>query len=204
MLVLKSPYTAVHMSRRQIDGVGQSSSFDLMVDMSRQRVSVHGKDVELQGRDTLIRILATLIQSGGEPLSIEDLFPKAWGRSFNPSYDSNTVYVQVSGLRKMLDEAAPGIEIISTSSWGYRMSPGLKYALIEEHSPQHKPTRTLDRILALAADREFLDNRSYCEIAGVSRATALRDLAELVAKSILVREGAGRGVRYRLAKSANR
>jgi len=204
VLVLRSPYTDVHLSRRQVEGVGQSGSFDLMVDMSRQRVLIQGRDVDLQGRVTLIRILATLIQSGGEALRIDELFSRAWGRRFNPSYDSSTVYVQVCSLRRMMKNAAPGMEIISTSVLGYKMSPGLTYALIEEHSLQNKPSRAFERIFALVADREYLDNRSYREVSGVRRTTALRDLSELVNQKILVREGAGRGVRYRLAKPARR
>jgi len=202
VLVLRSPYTDVYLSRRQVEGVGQPGSFDLMVDMSRQRVLVRGKEVELQGKVTLIRILATLIRSGGESLRIDELFSRAWGRRFNRSYDSNTVYVQVCALRRLLKDAAPETEIISTSVLGYKMSPGLTYALIEEHTLRNKPNRTFDRILALVADREFLDNRSYCAVTGVCRNTALRDLVELVNQKILVREGAGRGVRYRLAKPA--
>jgi DNA-binding winged helix-turn-helix (wHTH) protein len=191
----------MRVERRSVDGLSRSTPFQLLVDVTRQRVFVDGKDLPLEGRDTPLGILAALIRAGGGPMTLEELFPKVWGRPLNPAYDANTVYFHISRLRKFLEQLAPGMPILTTTPEGYMLAPGLRYALIEAEKPRQQVGRDRDRILGLLADRQFVDNRSYCEITGVSRSTALRELAELVAAGVLIREGAGRGVRYRVAST---
>ena len=191
----------MRVERRSVDGLTRASSFQLLVDVSRQRVFVDGKDLPLEGRDTPLGILAALIRHGGGPMTLEEMFPKVWGRALNPAYDSNTVYFHISRLRKFLEELAPGMNILSTTPEGYALAPGLRYALIEAEKPRQAVGRNKSKMLTLLADRKFVDNRSYCDITGVSRSTALRELADLVAAGILIREGAGRGVRYRVAST---
>lgn len=198
-LLLRTPCDRMRVERRSIEGLNHSTGFQLLVDATRQRVFVDGKDLPLEGRDTPLGILAALIRAGGGPLTLDELFPKVWGRNFNPAYDANTVYFHISRLRKFLDQLAPGLSILTTTPEGYMLAPGLRYALIEAEKPRQQVGRDRDRVLGLLADRRFVDNRSYCEITGVSRSTALRELADLVTCGVLLREGAGRGVRYRVA-----
>lgn len=200
-LTIVTPALKMRVERKSVDGLSQATSFQLLVDVSRQRVFVNGQDLPLEGRETPLNILATLIRNGGGPMPLEDMFPKVWGRALNPAYDSNTVYFHISRLRKMLEQAAPGVSILSTTSDGYALTQGLRFALIEAEKPRQAVGRNKSKMLTLLADRKFVDNRSYCEITGVSRSTALRELADLVAAGILLREGAGRGVRYRVAST---
>lgn len=200
-LTLRSSSIRMRVERKSVEGLSHADTFQLLVDVSRQRVFVNGRDLPLEGRDTPLNILAALIRHGGGPMSLEELFPKVWGRALNPAYDSNTVYFHISRLRKFLDELAPGMNILATTADGYALAPGLRYALIEADKPRQSVGRNKSKMLTLLADRKFVDNRSYCEITGVSRSTALRELADLVAAGILIREGAGRGVRYRVAST---
>jgi DNA-binding winged helix-turn-helix (wHTH) protein len=199
ILTLKTPFNRMRLKRRQVEGLSKTCPFELLVDCTRQRVLVNGKELPLEGREVPLQILASLIRAQGGPLTLEELFPRAWGRPFNPAFDANTVYFHISRLRKLLETAAPGFSVLSTSAEGYLLAPGLRYALVEEERRRKRPGRDRTAILEMLADRRFVDNRSYCEITGVSRSTALRELAQLVQEGVLVREGAGRGARYRVA-----
>ena len=200
-LTIRTSAVKMRVGRKSVDGLTHSTSFQLLVDVSRQRVFVDGKDLPLEGRDTPLNILAALIRHGGGPMTLEEMFPVVWGRALNPAYDSNTVYFHISRLRKFLEQLAPGMNILSTTAEGYALAPGLRYALIEAEKPRQAVGRNKSKMLELLADRKFVDNRSYCDITGVSRSTALRELADLVSAGVLVREGAGRGVRYRVAST---
>lgn len=193
----------VCLDRREVDGLCGSSCFGLVVDNTRQKVFVGGRELPLEGRELPLKILATLVKGRGGPLSLKDLFPGAWGRPFNPSYDSNTVYFHISRLRKLLAEVAPEISVLETTGDGYQLAPGLRYALVEVDERSEKAVMGRHDILTLLKDRGFMDNRGYCKLTGKSRSTALRELAVLVETNVLVREGAGRGARYRLAAGAN-
>jgi transcriptional regulator with GAF, ATPase, and Fis domain len=54
------------------------------------------------------------------------------------------------------------------------------------------------RLLALLSEREWVTNADYCELAGVSQRTGLRDIQELLERGVIVMEGKRRGARYRL------
>jgi hypothetical protein len=188
------------LDRRAVEGIARTGSFTVIVDCTRQRVMVGGRELPLEGRDTPLMILASLMRSGGGPMTLAQLFPQVWGRPLNPAYDPNTVYFHVSRLRKLLTSVSGGREIMVTTAEGYMLAPGVRYALIASGRTRRPVGRERSGILAVLADRRFVDNRSYCEITGVSRSTALRELADLVREGILLREGAGRGVRYRMSE----
>ena len=54
--------------------------------------------------------------------------------------------------------------------------------------------------LAIARSEGRLTNSRYQEVTGASRATAKRDLADMVSKDILVARGAGRGAYYEVRR----
>jgi len=56
------------------------------------------------------------------------------------------------------------------------------------------------KALALLRQKESLTNADYQGVTGSSRATAKRDLEELVNKKVLIMEGRGRGVHYKKTK----
>jgi DNA-binding NtrC family response regulator/GGDEF domain-containing protein len=68
-------------------------------------------------------------------------------------------------------------------------------------SPRPAPGGISDRqrrLLALLSEREWVTNADYCELAGVSQRTGLRDIQELLERGVIVMEGKRRGARYRL------
>ncbi|MGW4462367.1 response regulator transcription factor [Micromonospora sp. NBC_01796] len=83
------------------------------LDLWTRRVTVHGRDVTLTGRE--YALLETLIRHAGRVLSREQLLSHAWGYDFDPS--TNLVNVYVSTLRKKLGE-----DVIETlRGFGYRL-----------------------------------------------------------------------------------
>ncbi|MEE6263819.1 response regulator transcription factor [Plantactinospora sonchi] len=83
------------------------------LDLWSRRVTVHGRDVTLTGREFLL--LETLIRHAGRVLSREQLLSHAWGYDFDPG--TNLVNVYVSTLRKKL-----GGDVIETlRGFGYRL-----------------------------------------------------------------------------------
>jgi hypothetical protein len=68
---------------------------------------------------------------------------------------------------------------------------------------QLKPAQQMALGALAGADATDLTRARYQEITGVSRSQAAYDLAELVDAGILVRTGAGRATRYRLAPAAH-
>jgi hypothetical protein len=192
-------YGSIRLERRKIEGIGRSGCFDLLVDTTRRRVTVRGREVPLEGCDVLLNIVSTLVRAGG-PVPFEELFPKAWGRRYNPAYDAATVYFNINRLRRLIGEASPELPFLVACRQAYRMAQGLRCAVIGESEGPRPSRGDQPGLVAYLTEHAFIDNRKYCELTGVSPSTALRELSRLSQESVLAREGAGRGVRYRLSR----
>ncbi|MBI4863565.1 MAG: hypothetical protein HY815_25400 [Candidatus Riflebacteria bacterium] len=197
-LTLTTTSGSVRMSRRQIEGVQRTGAFDMVVDLPRAVCLVRGRTVPLEGRGVPLNILAALVRARGQPLELRELFQQGWGRPFEPDRIS-TVHFHVSWLRSVFEQVAPGVPVISCRQSAYRLSPGLRCALVENPTARRRPSRDPGQILSLLMDCTHIDNRTYCELTGLARSAALRALSRLVDSGVLVRQGAGRSVRYRLA-----
>ncbi|MFB6391783.1 response regulator transcription factor [Polymorphospora lycopeni] len=89
------------------------ASGPVRLDPRARRVTVHGRDVALTGRE--FALLEVLFRHPGRVLSREQLLAHAWGYDFEPS--PNLVNVHVSTLRKKL-----GVDVIETlRGLGYRL-----------------------------------------------------------------------------------
>ena len=136
--------------------------------------------------------MSTLVKAGGA-VPFEELF-QGLGTSHNPPTTA-TVYFNINRLRRLVEEAAP----ISFR----KMPPGVRLALTARRDRRVEGLRLLGDqpgLVAYLTEHAFIDNRKYCELTGVSPSTALRELSRLSEESVLAREGAGRGVRYRLSR----
>lgn len=188
------------LDRKQVDGFLSAVPVEIVVDSIRQQIVVEGQVIGMEGRDIPLNILTSLIKHEGGPLGMSQLFEEAWGRKYNPAYDANTVYFHICRLRKILDQATGGKEVLSKVADGYQLKPGLRFGLIAR-AVAPRAERTQDAVVEIVKQRGFIDNRTYCEFTSTSRSTALRELADLVKAGVLERMGQGRGARYKLAAS---
>jgi DNA-binding winged helix-turn-helix (wHTH) protein len=199
-LVVHTPSIRIRTSRRIADGLLRLLEPDLMVDMSRQCASMAGEPLNLHGQRIFLGILSTLMLASGGPVSAADLFTGAWERRYNAEFDHSTLFHHISRLRS-LTPLARGDQVVASVPGGYMLSPTVSYVLVEPAPRSGIPAGNRWGLYRTLEDRRIIDNRSYRELVGVSRATALRQLAALVATGILVREGDGRGARYRYARA---
>lgn len=189
---------AYTLDRKQVDGFLTAVPVEIVVDSVRQQIIIEGQAIGMEGRDIPLNILTSLIKHEGGPLGMAELFEEAWGRKYNPAYDANTVYFHICRLRKILDQATGGKEVLTKVADGYQLKPGLRFGLIQRASTP-RPDRSKDAVVEIVKQRGFIDNRTYCEFTNTSRSTALRELADLVKAGVLERMGQGRGARYKLA-----
>lgn len=188
-LVVRTRASRVRMSRRAVDGLVRLARPDLVVDVTRQRAIVGGEERSLEGLRLTLKVLATLLAAAGGPLPPEELFFRVWGRRYNPEFDRNTLNYHVSALRSRL---AP---LVGCRNGEYVLSADCRYVLVE--APSRDDRGALEE---LVKDLTVVDNHTLRARSGLSRVTALRSLQRLVAAGILVREGAGRGARYRVVR----
>lgn len=196
---LRSTGGSYDLSRFETENFLKSVKLDLVVDEVRQEIRTKDQRLGMEGREIPLKILTTLIESQGVAIGLPELFPKAWGRSYNAAYDANTVYFHVCRLRKVLEDALEGEDALVTGSGGYRLTGSLKCGIISKPK-QSNASRGRSTLLKLVQEKGFITNRTYCEATNTSRSTALRELAELVNEGVLVRCGSGRGAHYRLAE----
>ena len=86
--------------------------------------------------------------------------------------------------------------------------PTTRHSVPAQELPASKPVDAQDARTGLnERQRELLElisrkgratSREYCEAAGLSRRTALRDLQELMQRGLIVREGSRKAAVYRL------
>lgn len=188
-LVVRTRASRVRMSRREVDGLVRLARPHLVVDVTRQRAIVGGEERPLEGLRLTLKVLATLLAAAGGPLTAAELFFRVWGRRFNPEFDRSTLNYHVSALRSRI---AP---LVGCRSGEYLLSADCRYVLVEASSAEDRGS-----LEELVNDLEVIDNHTLRARSGLSRVTALRSLKRLVAAGVLVREGAGRGARYRVLR----
>jgi DNA-binding response OmpR family regulator len=88
---------------------------------SEGRVTVHGRDVHISGRE--FDLLRVMVLAAGHVLSRERLYEAVWGEPL-PRAECRTVDVNVCQLRRRLTEVSPDWEYIHTHiGRGYRFEP---------------------------------------------------------------------------------
>lgn len=88
---------------------------DLQVNALEHKVSVAGKTVDLSNKEYLV--LLTLIQHPGRVFNKFQLLDKVWDVQFD--VESNVVEVTIKNLRRKLEAAGSGAEILSRRNIGY-------------------------------------------------------------------------------------
>jgi DNA-binding winged helix-turn-helix (wHTH) protein len=202
-MILETTGGTYTLERRQLQGFVTAARLDILVDTEREHAVIGDTVVGMEGREIPLKILASMVRRQGKPMALGQLFEDTWGRKYNPSFDSNTVYFHMCRLRKILDEASAGLRgIVIKVTGGYRLKPGLRMGTAKRATAPRAEYRSRDSVVEVIRQRGFINNRSYCEITNASRSTALRELADLVRLGVLERVGQGRSARYRLAEAS--
>lgn len=89
---------------------------DLLIDLSKIKVSVKDKPVELTAKE--FELLKTLIKAKGRVLSRDYLLDTVWGFDYSMEIQTRTVDVHIRTLRKKLKSEAK--RIITVKNYGYR------------------------------------------------------------------------------------
>lgn len=108
--VLRSPR---HEGRRTALGCD-----DLMLNASTNRVTAHGRLLNLRGVD--YRLLEFLMSHPGKTFNRNELLEKVWGG--DSTVDERTVDVNVQRLRKLLAESGHEAYIQTVRGFGYRFA----------------------------------------------------------------------------------
>lgn len=107
------------IQRRLSKGQEVVSAGDLVVDLVRHRVLVHGSPVEFTTRE--YQLLEVLVRRASETLTRAVLADRVWGIDFDTG--SNVIDVYVSYLRKKLAASGSACSIETVRGAGYRFQP---------------------------------------------------------------------------------
>jgi hypothetical protein len=186
------------LMRHQVEGFAKAARLGMLVDLDRHEVVLGEHVISLRGRDVPLGIFSVLAGRQGRPTRLQELFEPVWGRKYKPEFDSGTIYYPMCQVRKLLESSATGLrEILVKVSGGYRLPPGMRVGTVRRARDPRVEDRSQESLIEMACQRGFIDNRSYCKVARVSKSTAPRDLLDMVRKGLLERVGEGRGTRYR-------
>lgn len=197
MMALETGGRRYVLERHHVDGFVKAANIDVLVDFDRERARIQDHEIGLEGRGTVSRLLAAMVDQQGKSMSVAQIFEAAWRRPFSREFDARTMYYNMYRLRMILDGVSPGLsDIVLKVRFGYRIQPGLRMATVRRVPVSRSPRRSSEFVMEFARRRGFLTNRSYCELTGASKSTARRDLHDMVSMGLLRLVGQGRSVRY--------
>lgn len=115
---------------------------DLMLDVSRRRVTRSGRPIELSGLN--FDLLLTLVVSAPNVVTYDDLAEKVWGRHF---VSPENVAQRVMLLRQALsDDATRPRYVEAVRSRGYRLIPGVTELSIQHDESEERHSRNWSRL----------------------------------------------------------
>ena len=96
---------------------------ELLVDELEGSIVARRGEVEIPGRALQCALLSVLIRARGAPIEPGALYTQVWGAAeYHPLQHRNTLYVAINRLRKSLQEAVPGREIVERAGGGWRIA----------------------------------------------------------------------------------
>lgn len=166
--------------------------------------AVAHRDYALSG-PTLVSVTPSaleVVSLGGLPLGIEPEDLEA-----HVSVPRNRALANVLFRLELIEAYGTGLERMRASYGGSGLQVGISMTANtftvrlpnRNAAPEARRTPAAEAALAAIASGEGT-RREIQEAAGLSQASATRALAELIASGSVIREGAGRSTRYRLAK----
>jgi DNA-binding winged helix-turn-helix (wHTH) protein len=187
----------VRVEARWVRTIARATAFHLIVDLCRDRVIAGDRELVMEAREIPLRMLATLARASGGTVGCDALFQQAWGLSYVAERHANALHAHISVLRTHLNELL-GRNVLERTGNGYRLDPALRCAVLEPLPVRPGSRASKHALLAHARLRGFLDRRSVGRLAGLHRTRAHALLVTMVRDGWLVRDGGGRGTRYRV------
>jgi hypothetical protein len=160
----------------------------LLVDACRRLVIGGRATIPLASRPVLFALLLSLARAWPAAVARDDLAARVFdARKVNASHRSR-LRVEVGRLRKVLDGLA--VEPVATTA-GYALASKREVVVLLPPSDDEA-----SRVALLLGDGAAWSAQGLAEHAGISKRTAQRALAALVATGRAVCTGQGKGVRY--------
>jgi hypothetical protein len=108
------------------DVARERSRRELLVDELDGTLVARRGEVEIPGRALQCALLSVLIRARGMPVEPGALYMQVWGATeYHPLQHRNTLYVAINRLRKSLQEALPGREVVERAGGGWRIADGV-------------------------------------------------------------------------------
>lgn len=171
--------------------------WELVVDLVRGRLIGAGTEVAFDTMDQLRGMFAVLVDAGGEPVSLPDLYARVWkSRWVSPGHHRAAIHTQICRARRLLARVGQAHRLVSTRG-GYALELDERCVALRENGVEAPADADLpSAILALVRERGWATNREIRRSWPKSRTTVYRAVQRLVAAGALVAVGGGRSMRY--------
>ncbi len=161
----------------------------LLVDACRRAASAARVSLPLARRPVVFALLLRLARAWPEPVPRDELAAQVFAaRRVNASHRAR-LRVEIGRLRALLADGL-GAEPVATRD-GYALASAREVALLLPPTDDDAA-----RVALLLGDGASWSAQALADHAGVSKRTALRALATLVADGAALRSGAGNAIRY--------
>ena len=113
---------------------GEEVAFgDFRLDLTRRTLTRNGAPVPLRGRP--LDVLCVLAEARGETVSKDTLLARVWP---NAVVEENNLQVNISALRRVLDQGSAQTLVVTVPGRGYRLI-GMTARRREDHAPRENP-----------------------------------------------------------------
>jgi DNA-binding winged helix-turn-helix (wHTH) protein len=178
----------------------EKTSFDLSIDDINREVHFKGKlVVELQGKNTLYKMLKSLVTQAPAAVSKEALALSVWGESYDPTVHDGRIYTSVQRLRDFFSA-----KNIQQSDEGYRLNPKLSCSIqlpALTTRPLSKASATQVLQVFRSAENSgklWLTRKDLIAATQISESSVKRILLELIKENLISKSGDGANTKYKI------
>ncbi|MCL2664561.1 MAG: response regulator transcription factor [Defluviitaleaceae bacterium] len=116
MAVVQSLLRRAERNKKRIDELSEITRGSLTIKIRDKKALINGRDAELTSKEFAVLLL--LVQNEDKEISNEQIYKTVWGTEMNN--DANAVRLQISRLKKKLDESnAEDFAIYTEYGFGY-------------------------------------------------------------------------------------
>lgn len=183
-----------------VTGTGAFSR-SLMIDGRRNFLRIAGKTIQLDSMPMQRKLIFSIFAAYPKALSKDEIVSRVWDEVYNPLLHDRVIYRTVSRLRKLLREGKSSRSWVEFESGGLSLTPKERpfLALIPEELSAFRSFSLDERKLKILTLLKYRGRVTRSEAVQALRAparTVARDLATLVERKLIVRDGAGRAASY--------
>ncbi|MDD5089571.1 MAG: winged helix-turn-helix domain-containing protein [Candidatus Wallbacteria bacterium] len=112
------------------DLLNRTGNFDIVADFAGKNLTVDGHEIDFFNKRAMVKLFWEFVSIPGEVRRASDVYPKVWERKYDPEADANTFRMNISRLRKILDQKRPDRFIAGTDEGGYTFNTDTNYCII--------------------------------------------------------------------------